>query len=82
MRSMVISNMPRSIQIYIPPQDFEWYQALLEKLASEVLTDEEAGQRGAKLSKMIQMLATAYTQSPDETLKLMLAIKQLAMPHN
>ena len=74
--------MPRSIQVYIPPEDFEWYQSLLAKLSDETLTDDEAGQRGAKLSKMIQMIATAYVQSPDETLKRMLEIKALAQPRS
>lgn len=32
--------MPRSIQIYVPPEDFEWYRQALESLADATITDE------------------------------------------
>lgn len=67
----------RSITIYVPPQDYPFFKAALETLAGDIITDQEAGQRGTKLSKMILMIATAYIGNCDETTKLMLQIKQL-----
>lgn len=69
--------MARSITIYTPPQDHELFKAALEMLANDVITDEEAGQRGAKLSKLILMIATAYIGNVGETTRLMKEIKHL-----
>lgn len=52
--------MPRSIQIYFPPECFAWYREALERLAADVVPDSMAGQRGAKVSIFIRMLLTAY----------------------
>lgn len=71
--------MPRSIQIYIPPGEFEWYHSLLDKLADEVIADDEAGQRGAKVSAFVRMILTGYVVDPDQTVKRLLAIKKSAL---
>lgn len=71
--------MTRSIQIQLGTDTGDWFKAALEKLANDVLTDEEAGQRKAKLSKMIQMLATAYISNATETTRLMRQIKKIAL---
>lgn len=70
--------MPRSIQIYLPPADFEWNRQALENLADTVITDEEAGQRGAKLSIFIRMIATAYIRDVYATEVAMLEVKKIA----
>lgn len=67
----------RSITIYVPPQDYPFFKAALETLAGDIITDQEAGQRGTKLSKMILMIATAYIGNCDETTRLMKEIKNL-----
>jgi hypothetical protein len=71
--------MTRSIQIQLGTETGDWFRTALESLASEVLSDEEAGQRKAKLSKMIQMVATAYIGNATETARLMRQIKQVAL---
>lgn len=68
----------RSITIYVPPNDYPFFKAALKTLADDVITDQEAGQRRTKLSKMILMIATAYIGSCDETTRLMKEIKSLA----
>jgi hypothetical protein len=69
--------MPRSIQIYVPPDDFEWNRQALESLANVIITDEEAGQRGAKLSIFIRMIAAAYIKDIRSTEALMREIKRI-----
>jgi hypothetical protein len=69
--------MTRSVLIQLGTEHGDWYKEALRSLASDVLTDDEAGQRGAKLSKMIQMLATAYITNAGETAALMRQIKTL-----
>ena len=69
--------MARSVLIQLGTEHGDWYKEALRLLAEDVLTDEEAGQRGAKLSKLIQMLATAYISNASETTALMLQIKAL-----
>jgi hypothetical protein len=69
--------MTRSINISLGENDYEWRKAALDFLASDVITDAEAGQRGKKLSVMIQMLATAAIANGGETARLMLEIKRL-----
>lgn len=71
--------MTRSINISLGTNDYEWRKAALEFLAGEVVTDEEAGQRGTKLSILIQMLATAATANLGETARLMKEIKTVAL---
>lgn len=70
--------MARSVLIQLGTEHGDWYKEALRLLADDVLTDEEAGQRGAKLSKMIQMIATAYIANCEETASLMIQIKYLA----
>lgn len=72
-------EMARSIQIYIPPEDYSWYRGLLDDLANKVIKDEEAGQRGTKLSRMVQAIACAYIVDPVGVLEHMLAIKNSAL---
>lgn len=69
--------MTRSVLIQLGTEHGDWYKEALRLLANDVLTDEEAGQRGAKLSKMIQMIATAYIANSDDTTALMLKIKNI-----
>lgn len=71
--------MTRSIQIQLGTETGDWFRTALEKLANDVLTDDEAGQRGMKLSKMIQMIATAYIGNATETAQLMRQIKKIAL---
>jgi hypothetical protein len=70
--------MPRSIQIYFPPNDFEWNRQVLEALADSIISDDEAGQRGAKLSKLFQMLAAAYIGDIRATEEAMRQVKRIA----
>ncbi len=69
--------MARSVLIQLGTEHGDWYKEALRLLANDVLTDEEAGQRGAKLSKMIQTIATAYIANSDDTTALMLKIKNI-----
>jgi hypothetical protein len=71
--------MTRSIQIQLGTDTGDWFKSALEKLADDVLTDAEAGQRKAKLSKMIQIIATAYIGNATETARLMRQIKEVAL---
>jgi len=72
--------MVRSVQIQLGSQDGEWRKASLRRLSSDVITDDEAGQRGEKFSKMIQMLADAYIANATETTRLMQEIKHIVLP--
>ena len=69
--------MPRSIQIYLPPDWAEGIKQAWEMLADQVITDEEAGQRGAKSSKLFQMIAGASFVDLSETVRLLKEIKAL-----
>ncbi len=69
--------MPRSIQIYLPPAWADDIKKLWEALADQVITDEEAGQRGAKVSKLFQMIAEASLVNQDEAVRLLKEIKAL-----
>jgi len=69
--------MTRSLNISLGTNDYEWRKAALEFLADEVITDQEAGQRGTKLSVLIQMLSTAAIVNLDETARLMREVKAL-----
>jgi hypothetical protein len=71
--------MTRSIQIQLGTETGDWFRTALESLANDVLSDAEAGQRRAKLSRMIQMIATAYIGNATETTRLMLRIKTVAL---
>lgn len=69
--------MARSIQIYLPPDWAEGIKQSWETLADEVITDDEAGQRGAKSSKLFQMIAAASFVNRGETIRLLKEIKSL-----
>ena len=71
--------MPRSVQIYFPPQDFEWHRQALEMLADALITDDEAGQRGAKVSVFIRMLTTAYIRDGQATIAALETVKRIAL---
>lgn len=71
--------MTRSLNISLGTNDYEWRKSALDFLADEVITNQEAGQRGAKLSIMMQMLAAATTSNYGETVRLMREIKVVAM---
>ena len=69
--------MPRSIQIYLPPDWAEGIKQAWDMLADQVITDEEAGQRGAKVSKLFQVIAEASFVNQDEAVRLLKEIKAL-----
>ena len=71
--------MARSLNVSLGTNDYEWRKAALDFLADEVVTNDEAGQRGTKLSILVQMLATAATANLSETARLMRAVKAVAM---
>ena len=48
-----------------------------EKLADDVITDEEAGQQGAKSSKLFQLICQKTFVDYDETVRLLKKIKEL-----
>lgn len=70
--------MPRGMMIYFPPQDFEWNRQALELLADALITDEEAGQRGTKISIFIRMLTAAYIRDAQGTVTALQAAKHIA----
>ena len=69
--------MPRSIQIYLPPDWAEGIKQAWDMLADQVITDAEAGQRGAKASKLFQMIAAASFVNHEETVRLLKEMKAL-----
>lgn len=69
--------MRRSIQIYLPPDWAEGIKQAWDMLADQVITDDEAGQRGAKSSKLFQKIAAASCVNHDETVRLLKEIKEL-----
>ena len=71
--------MSRSIQIYLPPEDADFLKSGLNFLADAVILDSEAGQRGMKVSRMIQMIGYAYIKDIDKVTKLVKAIKEVAI---
>jgi hypothetical protein len=71
--------MPRALTIYLPPNDFEWNRQALQSLADTIIT--EPGQRGATLSKLIEMIASAYVRDISATEALMRQIKAVAEGH-
>ncbi len=69
--------MARSITVYLPPDWAEGIKQAWDMLADQVITDEEAGQRGAKSSKLFQMIAAASFANQDEVIRLLRQIKAL-----
>lgn len=69
--------MAKTLTISVPEADYEFFQYAWEQLADEVITDAEAGQRGAKRSKLFLMICTAGIANFDETIRHLKAIKQL-----
>lgn len=70
--------MPRAVTVYLPPEDFEWYRAALDALANDLVTDAEAGQRGAKVSVFVRMLLTAYIRDGRATVEALQQVKEIA----
>ena len=69
----------RSYQIYLPP---EWGEGMVEAwkwLANEIITDDEAGQRGAKSSMLFQMFCSAMMTNASETIEIVKSVKRLIM---
>jgi hypothetical protein len=69
--------MTRQILFYLPP---DWGDGMIEAwrtLADDVITDAEAGQRGAKASKLFQMICTATFVNVAETTRLLKEIKAI-----
>lgn len=69
----------RSVQVYFPPEDFEFYRQALAALADTLITDEEAGQRGAKISVFVRMLLTAYIRDGYATVEALERVKKIAI---
>lgn len=67
----------KSLSVSVPESDYEFFRYSLDQLASEVITDNEAGQRGNKRSAFILMIATAGIANFDEAVRLLKQIKQL-----
>lgn len=67
----------KSLSVSVPDQDYEFYRYALDELAAEIITDEEAGQRGNKRSAFVMMLATAGIANFGETVRLLKEIKGL-----
>jgi len=72
--------MARTTLTLLLGQDAEWLKASLEGLANDVITDAEAGQRGAKLSVMVRMLGSAGIANVGETVRLLREMKALYGP--
>lgn len=69
----------RSITLYFPPRDAEWYRAALEDMADALIMDEEAGQRGARVSIFLRMILTAAIVDREATVEALRTIKRIAM---
>ncbi len=69
--------MSRQITLFLPPTRADGIKQAWDMLADQVITDEEAGQRGAKSSKLFQMIAEASFANQDEAVRLLKEIKAL-----
>jgi hypothetical protein len=69
--------MPRLQTISLGTHEGDARQAALEQLAEQVIPDDQAGQRGAKLSTLFQRIADAYTQAP---LRAVALLRELLEP--
>lgn len=69
--------MAKTLTISVPQKDYEMFRYAWEELATEVLTSNEAGQRGTTRSIMFQMICTAGITNFDETVRLLKEIKSL-----
>lgn len=72
--------MARSIQIFLPPDWADGLKQSWNALADEIITDEEAGQRGTKASKLFIMIASASFANMTETIRLLKEIKAITTP--
>lgn len=70
----------RSFQIYLPSDWAEGLKQSWNMLADEVITNEEAGQRGTKASKLFVMIASASFANLGETIRLLKEIKKITSP--
>ena len=71
--------MARSIQIYLPSDWAEGMKQAWNFLADEIISDDEAGQRGAKASMLFQMFCSAMMTNATETIEHVKAVKRLTM---
>lgn len=71
------AEMAKTLTISVPDQDYEFFRYALDQLADEVISDDEAGQRNAKRSVFILMIATAGITNFGETVRLLREIKRL-----
>jgi hypothetical protein len=69
--------MARTLTISVPEADYDFYRYAWEQLAEEVITDDEAGQRGTKRSVMFQMICTAGIANFGRAVELLTEVKQL-----
>jgi hypothetical protein len=74
------NNMARSIQIYLPPDWAEGMKQAWNFLADEIISDDEAGQRGAKASMLFQMFCSAMMTNATETIERVKDVKRLTQP--
>ena len=71
--------MARSIQIYLPSDWAEGMKQAWNFLADEIITDDEAGQRGAKASMLFQVFCFAMMTNATETIEHVKAVKRLTL---
>jgi hypothetical protein len=69
--------MARSINIQLG-HDSEWLRDGLTKLAECVIDDNEAGQREAKVSPLVRMLASSFIGNSTATVWLLRELKRIA----
>jgi hypothetical protein len=67
----------KALSVSVPERDYVFVKYALDQLASEVITDDEAGQRGNRRSILIRMIATAGFSDFAATAKLLKQIKSL-----
>lgn len=68
---------PRSIQFYVPPGLVNDVKTVWETLANELISDAEAGQRGAKASKLLLLISVAGVLDIDQTIKLLQKLRDI-----
>ena len=68
----------KTLTIALPDSDSEFYAAVWDELAAELLTADERGQRGAGRSILFRLICTAAIKDFDRTAKLLAEIKQIS----
>jgi len=69
----------RSIIIQLGTDEFEWRREALERCARAVIDPAEAGQRDARLSPMICMIADAFISNSTATTWLLRELKGITV---